>query len=73
MSLTALAASGGGNLYGDGLLSPEEAAARLRCSAYTLANWRRDGCGPKWRRIGPKRVAYTVGDLNDFLATTVGA
>jgi predicted DNA-binding transcriptional regulator AlpA len=54
--------------YSNGLLSPEEAAARLRCSAYTLARWRLEGRGPKWCRIGPKRVAYAIGDINAFMA-----
>jgi predicted DNA-binding transcriptional regulator AlpA len=57
-----------GLTYSNGLLSPEEAAARLRCSAYTLARWRLEGRGPKWRRIGPKRVAYAIGDINAFMA-----
>ena len=67
MNLTAKAASGGES-FADGLLSPEEAAARLRCSAYTLAKWRLTGNGPKWRRIGPKRIAYAIGDINAFMA-----
>jgi hypothetical protein len=73
MSTTAATASGGETysndvMYSNGLLSPEEAAARLRCSAYTLARWRLEGRGPKWRRIGPKRVAYAIGDINAFMA-----
>jgi hypothetical protein len=72
MSTTAATAASDGETnsngltYSNGLLSPEEAAARLRCSAYTLARWRLEGRGPKWRRIGPKRVAYAIGDINAF-------
>ena len=68
MNLTAEAASRGESFADGPLLSPEEAAAQLRCSAYTLARWRLEGRGPKWRRIGPKRVAYTIGDINAFMA-----
>jgi hypothetical protein len=69
MDLMTKAASTGGESFADGpLLSPEEAAARLRCSAYAIARWRLQGRGPKWRRIGPKRVAYAIGDIHAFLA-----
>ncbi len=61
-------AAAGSETYSEPLLSPEEAAARLRCSAYTLARWRLEGRGPAWRRIGPRRVAYTMRDLNAFMA-----
>lgn len=51
----------------DNLLSPEEAASRLRCSAVTLARWRSDGTGPDWHRIGPRRVAYRSSDVERFI------
>ncbi len=66
MDVTAKAASRG-NLYSDRLLSPEEAALRLNVSAHTLASWRCKGCGPRWLRVGPKRVGYMADDLSAFL------
>jgi len=53
---------------GDTLLTQEEAALRLRLSAHTLARWRHLGTGPKWQRIGNKRIAYALSDINAFLA-----
>jgi hypothetical protein len=51
-------------------LTPEETALHLRCSALTLAKWRRRGYGPKWKRIGPQRIGYHVADVNAYLAQT---
>jgi len=58
----------GGEVYSETLLSPEEAALRLRLSAHTLAKWRLNGSGPEWRRIGNKRVYYPLHSLNAFMA-----
>lgn len=43
-------------------LTPEEAAARLRCSKGTLANWRVKGGGPRFLKIG-RKVLYAVKEL----------
>ena len=49
-------------------LTPEEAAAYLKHSVHTLANWRRDGTGPRYSRAGAKgSVVYHVADLDDWL------
>lgn len=53
----------------DTLLSRRELAAMLTISEKTLARWASDGLGPKAIRIGPRRVAYRVGDLRDWLAS----
>lgn len=44
-------------------LTAGEAAALLRVSPITLSRWRIQGCGPRWIKMGPKRVAYAVDDL----------
>jgi hypothetical protein len=49
------------------LITSEQAAVRLRVSAYTLARWRVLGTGPKWCRVGPKKVYYRLADLDAFL------
>lgn len=51
------------------LLSPERAALRLGLSAVTLARWRSQGTGPKWHRVGAKRVVYAPADLEAFAPT----
>lgn len=52
------------------LLTPHEAAARLRVKIATLRTWRWRGTGPKFIRQGtnPKgRVLYDEADLSSYL------
>ncbi len=44
-------------------LTAAEAAALLRVSQITLSRWRIQGYGPRWIKMGPKRVAYAMDDL----------
>jgi predicted DNA-binding transcriptional regulator AlpA len=44
-------------------LTAAEAAALLRVSAITLSRWRIQGYGPRWIKMGPKRVAYEMDDI----------
>jgi predicted DNA-binding transcriptional regulator AlpA len=44
-------------------LTAAEAATLLRVSAITLSRWRIQGYGPRWIKMGPKRVAYARDDL----------
>ncbi|MFD6699833.1 MULTISPECIES: helix-turn-helix domain-containing protein [unclassified Microbacterium] len=46
-------------------LRPSEAAARLRVSAKTLANWRALGAGPPFRRVG-RVILYDREQLDLF-------
>lgn len=50
----------------DALLTRVEAAEVLRISYRTLERYDSLGSGPKPTKIGPRRVAYTVGALLDF-------
>ena len=45
-----------------------EAARLLSVSVRTLYNWRRDGIGPSYRRVGA-RLLYPVNALRDWLNT----
>ena len=54
------------SLGGDALLTPDEAAARLRVSRSFLAKKRVSGGGPKFVRIG-RRVRYSPPDLDAFV------
>lgn len=48
------------------LLSPDQAALRLRVATNTLAKWRVSGEGPDFIKIG-SRVFYEQGDLFDWI------
>jgi hypothetical protein len=47
-------------------LTAPEAAAFLRLSPITLSRWRVQGYGPRWIKMGPKRVCYAMDDLRAF-------
>ena len=47
-------------------LTAVEAAALLRLSPITLSRWRVQGYGPRWTKMGPKRVCYSLDDLTAF-------
>ena len=47
-------------------LSPAEAATRLGVESSTLANWRWNGSGPAYLKVGG-RVRYRLSDLADWL------
>jgi hypothetical protein len=47
-------------------LTAAEAAALLRLSPITLSRWRIQGYGPRWTKMGPKRVCYALDDLTAF-------
>lgn len=51
---------------GASLLTPPETAETLRISERTLERWRTTGVGPKFVRIGPRRLAYRVSDVLAF-------
>lgn len=46
-------------------LTPKETAERLRLSHGTLSNWRVQGCGPKFIKMG-KKVLYPLAEVEAF-------
>ena len=46
-----------------------ELAERINMSPATLRYWRHQGVGPKWFRLGPRRVVYRVSDVQAWLDT----
>ena len=55
----------------DRLYPPSDPALRQIASRATLARWRHENRGPRYRKFGSK-VAYTGSDLNDYInASTV--
>jgi predicted DNA-binding transcriptional regulator AlpA len=48
-------------------LSTQEAADHLGVCSSTLVNWRKKAVGPKWYRLGVKRVIYRSADLDSYL------
>ena len=53
------------------LLTPAEVASRLRISERTVKDWRSEGVGPPFIRLGRRRVRYALSDLNDWLELNV--
>jgi predicted DNA-binding transcriptional regulator AlpA len=49
------------------LLTTEQAATKLGLSERTLEAWRFRGEGPPFLRVGPRRVAYSLNDLDSWL------
>jgi hypothetical protein len=50
------------------LITEGEAAGILRVSLTSLRRWRRQGCGPVYRKLG-RTVRYRPNDLSDFVAS----
>src|SRR3954451_22330602 len=50
------------------LLSRQDAAHRLTLSPGTLARWAHEGHGPRCVKLGRKRVAYQLSDLDAWIA-----
>jgi hypothetical protein len=49
-------------------LTPEQVAARLQVSQWTLRHWRRTGTGgPPWVRLGPRVIRYDSEALEGFV------
>ena len=53
------------------LLTPTEAAARLRANPRTLERWRTEGTGPAFVKVGPRKVAYRAQDVDAFITQRV--
>lgn len=51
----------------DRLISPGEFAKKSSLSVSTLANMRREGIGPKPRKISARRWAYSEAEVNEYL------
>ncbi len=51
----------------DGLIETRKAAAMLSKHPAVLADWRHQGRGPKYVKIG-RSIRYRVGDLHDWIA-----
>jgi predicted DNA-binding transcriptional regulator AlpA len=49
------------------LLTDLEVAGALKMSRQTLANWRSDGRGPRFVKIGPRIVRYHRADLEAWI------
>lgn len=51
---------------GAALLTLSETAQVLRVTERTLERWRQVQIGPKYTRIGPRRIFYSVADVLAF-------
>ncbi len=46
----------------DRYLTEDEFCARYHIAPRTAQRWRITGAGPKWVRIGPRRICYRLSD-----------
>ncbi|MDO5863399.1 MULTISPECIES: AlpA family transcriptional regulator [Paenarthrobacter] len=53
-------------------LTRKEAAAHLRLSTATLANWASIDYGPRYQRIGNGRVLYRLADIEEWMNVQTG-
>lgn len=51
----------------DTLLTPEETSDVLKVATQTLANWRSQGKGPAWVRLGARRCRYRRSEIERFI------
>jgi predicted DNA-binding transcriptional regulator AlpA len=51
------------------ILTTNQAAAHLALGRSTLEKWRCAGTGPKFLRLGMRRVGYHKADLDDWIAS----
>ena len=51
------------------LITEGEAATLLKVSLTSLRRWRREGCGPVYRKLS-RSVRYRPDDLADFIAAS---
>jgi predicted DNA-binding transcriptional regulator AlpA len=49
-------------------LTEEEFAARYHLGRRTLQRWRQTGDGPKWCRLGARRIVYRLSDIESWAA-----
>lgn len=49
------------------LFTRKETAQYLSVANVTLETWAREGIGPKWFKIGPKRVVYDRADIDAWV------
>jgi predicted DNA-binding transcriptional regulator AlpA len=53
----------------DRYLTEDEFCARYHLAPRTAQRWRITGCGPKWVRIGPRRIGYRLSDCEVWTAS----
>lgn len=54
-------------------MPPEKLAERLSVSLRTLERWRVNGDGPRFLRVGPRRVIYPVAEIESWESRRVYA
>ena len=55
------------------LLTPAEVAQLLRINVETLGVWRKQGSGPRFLRLGERKVRYRASDVESWLTASTEA
>ena len=56
-------------MTGDAFLTEADVSDRLKVPSRTLQRWRGTGDGPPFVRLGPRRVAYRLSDVERWAAS----
>ena len=54
--------------YNETPLEPPDAAVAIKVTTGTMANWRYQGVGPVYHRVGARKIVYYPSDLRDYVA-----
>jgi len=54
-------------LDSDQLFSTQEVGAMIGISERTLISWRNQGSGPRWYRLGARRIRYPLDELRAWI------
>jgi predicted DNA-binding transcriptional regulator AlpA len=51
----------------DTVFTQKEASNYVKVPIPTLERWRQTGEGPRWMRLGARRIAYRLSDIDEWL------
>lgn len=55
------------------VLTPAELSGIIHVPTETLRRWRQNSEGPRWVRLGSRRIGYRTTDVRDWLETRYAA
>lgn len=48
------------------MLTPADLVEAWQVAESTLAGWRKHGVGPRWVRLGPRRIGYPLSEVRAY-------